>query len=299
MSFQEWEARGKYYDVFGHKVFAVEAGQGEETIVVLHGYPTCSYDYLKVLPLLSQNHRVVVHDHLGFGLSDKPINYSYSLIEQADIALELWRQLGIEKAHVLAHDYGTSVATELIARRARGVEPMNIQSSILSNGSMLIHLSQLRPIQKLLKNHRWGPIVAQLSTEKIFLRNMRKIWGDPDKIDLTELKILWQMLLHKDGRKVLSQLTQYINERYRFWHRWVGSLYACDLPIHILWATEDPVAVVAMAHELHKNIDGSSCQLLEGVGHYPMIEAPQQWAGGVLDFIAFINKENLNHKKEL
>ncbi|MEO1514801.1 MAG: alpha/beta hydrolase [Bacteroidota bacterium] len=289
MTLREWTAQGEYHQVLGHQVFVLDRGRGSQTIALLHGYPSCSLDFWDVLPLLTKQYRVIVHDHLGFGLSDKPRDYSYSLIEQADIALALWRQLGVEACHLVAHDYGTSIATEIIARQQRHPSGPRIHSLTLSNGSMLIELSQLRPIQKLLKHKTWGPIVAQLSNEQIFLRNMRKIWGHPSRFDPEELRLHWQLLIHKDGRRVLPQLTQYINERYRFWHRWVGSLYQSELPVNVLWATKDPVAVVAMAHELHRHIANSQIRLLEGIGHYPMMEAPSDWAEGVLEFIAHLN----------
>jgi pimeloyl-ACP methyl ester carboxylesterase len=74
--------------------------------------------------VLAKSRRVIVHDHLGFGLSDKPAEYSYSLMEQAAYAVGVWRKLGIRRGHLLANDYGTSVATELLARHVRGMLPI-------------------------------------------------------------------------------------------------------------------------------------------------------------------------------
>src|SRR6185436_11057826 len=94
--------------IFGHEVFTVAtdavAGEGLP-LLVLHGFPSSSRDFLPALPALAARRRVVVHDHLGFGLSDKPAAYSYSLLEQAEVAIALWRELGITKGHLLAHDY--------------------------------------------------------------------------------------------------------------------------------------------------------------------------------------------------
>ena len=117
MTSNEWLKKGEFRTIFNHKIFTIDAGEKDKPIlVILHGYPTSSYDYYKVLNQLTKKYRVIVHDHLGYGFSDKPLDYSYSLIEQADVALALWKQLGISKFTLLAHDYGTSVATEIIAR---------------------------------------------------------------------------------------------------------------------------------------------------------------------------------------
>ena len=79
-------------------------------IAILHGYPSGSYDYYATIQIWTTQYRVVVHDHLGLGLSDKPEEYSYSLIEQADMALALWQKLGLKEVHLLGHDYGTNLS---------------------------------------------------------------------------------------------------------------------------------------------------------------------------------------------
>lgn len=279
----QWREKGTFQTIYGHQVFVIEEGNAAETLLILHGYPTCSYDYWKVLPLLSKHFRVVIHDHLGFGLSDKPLNYSYSLIDQADMAIALWQKLGIEKAHLLAHDYGTSVATELMVRKNRGHEPIEFTSLTLGNGSMLIEMAKLRPIQRMLNHPFWGPMVAQLSSEALFKRNMRKIWADSSKVTEEELKVLWQLLIHNEGKKVFGQVTQYITERYKFWHRWIPALEELGIPVNLFWAEKDPVAIVEMAHVLHKKIPNSRLNLIPDTGHFPMLESPEIWAKIILE----------------
>ena len=160
MTANDWKSKGEFITVNDRKLFVIDTSSffssedqvPSKTMVVLHGYPTSSYDYYKVLPELSKHYRVIIHDHLGFGFSDKPLDYSYSLLDQADLALQLWQQLGVKKVHLLAHDYGTSVATEIIARNNNHELTIEIEKLTLCNGSMHIELSQLRTIQKLLKN---------------------------------------------------------------------------------------------------------------------------------------------------
>lgn len=289
-SFQEWESEGKYLKVNGHKVFVIDKGNSEKTIAVLHGFPSCSYDYYAVLPIWAKQYRVIIHDHLGFGLSDKPQNYSYSLIEQADMALALWQQLGLESVHLVAHDYGTSVATELIARYNMGYEPVRLKSITLGNGSMHIEMSKLLWTQKVLRNKYWGPKLARLSSKALFVNNFKKLWFDKSKIDLKEFDVLWEMLIYNGGRKVLPMISRYTLEREKFWHRWIGALHQTDKFIHLLWADKDPVAVFEMAKKLEANIPNNRLQVLENVGHYPMLEVAEKYAEEVLLNIANSNR---------
>ncbi len=291
MQVEQWRARGAYHTIHGRNIFAVDTGSSgtnddKPTLVLLHGYPTSSHDYHHVLPDLAARYRVIVHDHLGFGLSDKPQDYSYALHEQTDFALLLWQHLGVKSAHVVAHDYGTSVATELLARWNLGFRPITLKSITLSNGSVHIELARLRMIQKLLRNQTLGPLVARLTNQRVFNRNMRQLWHDPATLTEPELNAMWELLIRADGKTVLPKLTQYLRDRVLYWNRWVGALRQSQLPLGFLWGAEDPITGrdVALVH--HAESPGSKLTVLDNVGHYPMIEAPRRWTDALLELLA-------------
>ena len=291
MNAKQWLDKGQLIEVNGRKLFVIDADPKsiKPVMVILHGYPTCSFDYYKALPILSQSYRVIIHDHLGFGYSDKPKDFSYSLFEQADFVLKLWKQLGINQAHIVAHDYGTSVATEILARSNEGkLAPFQIDSLTLCNGSMHIELAQLRTIQKLLLNRFTGPIVARLSNKKTLSRNLKNIYFDANRIDQTELDALWSMMTYNKGRSVLHKTTQYINQRYTYWDRWISALKAAELPISIVWAKNDPVAVLKIAETIYEETKNSELILLDDLGHFPMLEDPNRWAETVIKGISSV-----------
>ncbi len=283
MKASEWKNNGQYLTINGFRHFVYISNNSKPHLLILHGYPTCSYDYYKVLPELEKHFCVVVHDHLGFGYSDKPLNYSYSLIEQTDQALLLWKALGIKTGSLLAHDYGTSIATEILARMNSFNDlSLNIKQLVLCNGSMHVELAQLRTIQKLLLNRFIGPVIAKLSSKRTLFKNLRNIYFNPNKVSEQEVEALWSMMIHSDGKNVLSQTTQYIKQRYTYWYRWIGALQQTELPIHIIWAENDPVAVVKMAGVLHSEIRNSFLTLIPESGHFPMLETPNEWAHAVI-----------------
>ena len=290
MTANDWKSKGEFITVNDRKLFVIDTSSffssedkvPTETMVVLHGYPTSSYDYYKVLPELSKHYRVIIHDHLGFGFSDKPLDYSYSLLDQADLALQLWQQLGVKKVHLLAHDYGTSVATEIIARNNNNELTIEIENLTLCNGSMHIELSQLRTIQKLLKNKWLGKYVAKLTTYAIFSKNLRNVYFDKTKVSNNELKDIWMQLEYNEGRKVIHKLSQYINERYTYWNRWIGALKETNLQTNIVWAKNDPVAVPAIARLIATEISNNKLFWIENTGHFPMLENPDEWLNCIL-----------------
>jgi len=290
MTANDWKSKGEFITVNDRKLFVIDTSSffssenqvPSKTMVVLHGYPTSSYDYYKVLPELSKHYRVIIHDHLGFGFSDKPLDYSYSLLDQADLALQLWQQLGVKKVHLLAHDYGTSVATEIIARNNNHELTIEIEKLTLCNGSMHIELSQLRTIQKLLKNKWLGKYVAKLTTYAIFSKNLRNVYFDKTKVSNNELKDMWMQLDYNEGRKVIHKLSQYINERYTYWDRWIGALKETNLQTNIVWAKNDPVAVPAIARLIATEISNNKLFWIENTGHFPMLENPDEWLNCIL-----------------
>ena len=296
MNSSDWKKLGTLRSVKGHQLFVIdtdkmrrllamhheEARKEFPTVVFLHGYPTSTFDYYKVFPELSSHYRLVMHDHLGFGFSDKPTDYSYSLIEQADMALALWKDLGLKKVTLFAHDYGTSVATEILARDNAGQLDIHIEKLILCNGSMHIELSQLRTIQKLLKHRFWGKYVAKLTNYPIFKKNLRNVYYDKSKVTDEELKSMWYQIEYNNGRKMIHKLSQYINERYEYWDRWIGALKETQIPTKIIWAQNDPVAVAAIAKLLATEIPNNELYWIENTGHFPMLENPSEFSKSFL-----------------
>ena len=126
MTTLNWKDRGTFYSVSNKKIFVIDEGTSKDVLVILHGYPTSSFDYEKILPELSKHYRVIIHDHPGFGFSDKPDSLTYSLIDQADFALQLWYKMGLKEVTILAHDYGTSVAKEILARKNHNLSLIHI-----------------------------------------------------------------------------------------------------------------------------------------------------------------------------
>lgn len=290
MTGNDWQKLGSFQEVLGYQLFVIdslvissEVEKSKEIMVFLHGYPTSTFDYYKVFSQLSERYRLVMHDHLGFGFSDKPKDIDYSLIDQADRALALWKQLGLKKVTLFAHDYGTSVATEIIARHNAGELDIDIEKLILCNGSIHIELSQLRTIQKLLKHRFLGKYVAMLTNFPIFRKNMRNTYFDRSKVTDNELKEMWKLIELNGGRKIIHKLTQYITERYQYWDRWIGAITETQIPTKIIWAKNDPIAIPEIAELLASEIPNNELIWLENTGHFLMLENPEEWLSKILN----------------
>src|SRR3954451_20987685 len=162
-----WERRGSSEEFRGYGIHTFRQEGDGPLLLLLHGFPSSSYDWRLLLEELP-GRNVLAFDFLGFGLSAKPCGHEYSLFWQADLAEELVRRHGGGRpVFVVAHDMGTSVANELMARDLEGQLEMELVGILLFNGSMVLERASPTPAQKALRS-RVGPLVARLSSERVF-----------------------------------------------------------------------------------------------------------------------------------
>lgn len=251
--------------------------------LLLHGFPSSAFDFAKAIDHLGspRRRRVVTLDFLGYGLSDKPVDYGYSLFEQADSLLAVARAVGLTRAHVWAHDMGTSVTTELLARRARGLLPLDLASVTLMNGSVHIELAHLTPGQRLLRSALGGTF-AKLNSRYTFAVQLRRTFARIPDAEIVDA--MWQLLARDGGSTRMAQTIHYIEERWRFRRRWIGALEVCDVPALVAWGRRDPVAVIAIAERLAREIPGARFETWDDLGHWPQIEDPARVAATVSAF---------------
>jgi pimeloyl-ACP methyl ester carboxylesterase len=108
----------KRFDANGHAMSYLDEGSGDP-VVMLHGNPTWSFYYRNLVSALRPNHRCIVPDHIGCGLSDKPdaTQYDYSLKSRIDDVERLLDSLNVtEKITLVLHDWGGMIGMGYAAR---------------------------------------------------------------------------------------------------------------------------------------------------------------------------------------
>lgn len=269
---EAWQQSGKWFSYDGHAIFSRMAGHGEP-LVLLHGFPTASWDWSRVWPMLARHYKLLTLDMLGFGFSDKPAKYQYSVEDQADLVQGWLEGLGLPKVHLLAHDYGTSVVQELLARDQEGTLGFQIKSVCLLNGGLFPEVHNPLFIQKLLRSPLGGLISRGLA-KSTFERNFRRLFGSRNPPDSQDMLDFWHLLTYNNGRGILHQLIQFMEERRCHRNRWVGALQNAGQPMRLISGAADPVSGVAMARRYRELIPNPDVVGLRNVGHYPHFEQP-------------------------
>lgn len=272
----EWRNGGRYVSTNAGSIFVRSAEGDGPTILLLHGYPSSSFDYREVIPHLAGRAWLTL-DFLGFGLSDKPRPHRYSLFEQADLVQQVIAEAVEGPVHLIAHDMGTSVATELLARDLDGCLSFDLQQAVITNGSVILERASLRPIQKILRGPL-GPVVARFANRTMFTRGFARLFTDNHPLSPDEAAAQWALMSYNDGAVIAHLLISYLDERVRYASRWHEAVRDWPKRLSFLWGLEDPVATTAVLDGLRELRPSAEVVELSGVGHYPQVEVPGEFA---------------------
>ncbi len=272
---QRWRNDGAIEEVLGRKLFVRRRGGGDGVLLLfLHGFPSSSYDWRPLFELRPAGEATLAFDFLGFGLSEKPRDHTYTLAWQADATEELVRRAGSPPVFVVGHDMGTSVATELMARDLRGELGVSLAGALLFNGSMLLHLAKPTLGQNLLRS-RLGPLFARLTSERSFRAQFSRIFSPQHPLSAEEAADQWSLLTRKGGQRIAHLTINYMAERERFTERWHGAIRDWPGPLTFAWGLLDPVARVEVLDGLRSLRPGVETIELPDAAHYPQIERPE------------------------
>ncbi len=259
-------------------------------LLLIHGFPTASWDWSPLWAQLATRFHLIAPDLLGFGFSAKPTDYQYSILDQADLCEELLSRFGIQHYHIMAHDYGDTVAQELLARHHDGSARVELQSICLLNGGLFPETHRPRLLQRLLLSPL-GPFVAKRFSKARFAVNMTNIFGHDTPPSKADIDVMWALINENEGVKILPQLIEYMLERRRYRARWVGALALAigdalhrPIPIRLIAGASDPISGRHMSERYRELVPEADIMLLHGIGHYPQIEAPQLLLRGYFDF---------------
>ena len=283
---REWRDRGETVE-FRDRSIHVFRQEGEGVpLLLLHGFPSSSYDWRLLLEQLP-GRDVLAFDFLGFGLSDKPREHDYSLFWQADLTEEMVRRyLDGRPVFVLAHDMGTSVANELMARDLEGRVGISLAGILLFNGSMVLEKASPTPAQRALRS-RLGPLLARLSSERLFRQQFGSVFSAAHPLSEEEAADQWSLVCHNGGRTLGHRTISYMDQRETYAERWHGAIRDWPGELSLAWGLQDPVATTAVLDVLRELRPGVPVAELPELAHYPQIEDPPQIARAIRDAQGF------------
>jgi pimeloyl-ACP methyl ester carboxylesterase len=268
-----WRDRGREEEFRGRRIHVFERDGDGPLVLLLHGFPSSSYDW-RLLVEREPARAVLAPDFLGFGLSEKPRDHDYTLHWQADLVEELVRSSGhAGPVFFCAHDMGTSVANELMARDIEGSLEMDLTGGLLLNGSMVQGAASPTLGQRILRS-AVGGLFSRLSSERFFRQQFGSIFSPDHPLTDEEAEDQWELICADGGRTINHKTIAYMDERFKHADRWHGAIRDWDKPLSVAWGMLDPVAtgqVLDAVIALRPNVPVTR---FDDLGHYPQIEDP-------------------------
>lgn len=259
----------------GFDIAYLEGGQGEP-LVLIHGFGAASDNFIRVAAYLTPHYRVLIPDLPGFGASSKPADASYAVAEQAERVRAFVQQIGLKRVHLGGSSMGGHIAAEYALRHPDEVASLWLLGPA---GMSAAYDSELR---RLYAREGRNPLLAKTADE--FPAIMQFTMSRHPFVPHSVTRVMGERAAanHALHARIFEQLSKpsavtLLDERIK----------GLATPALVVWGKEDRALNPKAADSYKAAMPNVQIVLMDGIGHLPMIEAPEQAA---LDFLEFRRK---------
>jgi len=257
---QQHENNGKYVDVDGIKTFALDYGTGE-AVLCIHGVPTSSFLYRKVIPSLAEKGlRGISIDLPGLGFSDRPSDFNYEFENFADFLTKALSVLKIDKFHLVVHDIGGPIGFALAAKNLEKVQSLTILNTMVDIENFKKPLV-MRPFEKKVLGEAELKSISHLTWPIMFgntaVSNM-------EKIPREEINAYVDLLKRNDSGKAFLKIMRNFTQTHKFQAMCLKALKNVDYPVQAIWGKDDPaLGIEKYGNDVLKYTDVTEIQKLD------------------------------------
>jgi len=269
-----------FVEIDGATVHYQEFGEARNnpTLILIHGYTSSTYVWHTVAPVFAEKgFHVLAVDLLGFGFSDKPSWFDYSIASQARMIERLMDRLGIGRATLVGSSYGGAVASSLALDYAERVEKLVLVDAVINDDVKNNSILKLAAI----------PVVGEILSpflldSKTFLKHrMRNTMAPENHHLITPDRI-------ESVRRPLNAANAHrsVLATARAWDagRVEEDAHLINQPTLIVWGKRDTITPIRDGEKLHESILNSRFVIFKNCGHLPQEEAANGFADVVSDF---------------
>ncbi len=275
----EYPFKAHYFEANGHRLHYIDEGQGE-ILLFVHGTPSWSFDFRKVIKNLRPHYRCIAVDHIGFGLSDKPEHYDYATQNHSKTLENFVLQKGLSEVTLIVHDFGGPIGLQVALQHPHLFKRVVVLNSWLWS-------SQQDPdfikFSKILKSPLLPFLYRYLNFSPRFI--LPRSFGDV-KLSKSLRKQFTKPFADKTQRNgALAFARSLLNDQDWFETLWEKRNALQGKPFLFIWGMKDPVI---KPHYLDKFLSGFTnvtVLRLPGSGHFPQEEQPDQVSQAILNFI--------------
>jgi pimeloyl-ACP methyl ester carboxylesterase len=272
----------QHVTLHGHRVTYRLDGDGDETLLLIHGMAGSSRTWGEVTPALARRYRVLAPDLLGHGESAKPMG-DYSLGAHASGLRDLMARLDIERATIVGQSLGGGIALQLAYQHPELCDRL----VLVSSGGLGREVSPILRLLSLPGSEFVLPMVASS-----FVRDRgRSInrWLRDQGIRTSWMAEMWRAYASLADAENRQAFVRTLRSAVDLGGQVVSAndrLYlAAAVPTQIIWGDHDDIIPVAHAYAAHEAMPGSRLEIFEGVRHFPHSEDPERFVEVLVDFM--------------
>ena len=281
MDLERWYRGGIKIKLEAGEIFYKREGAGP-VLICIHGFPSSSWDFELMWKGLMPHFDLITMDLIGLGRSEKT-SAEISVKKQAQMIESLCEHLQVSSAHILSHDYGDTVAQELIASFQEGSLSFDLKSCVFLNGGLFPETHQPLLIQRLLASPL-GPLLSGFISIRSLRKSFHRIFSDSKPPSEDFIQGTWDLIVENNGKAMIPKLIKYMDERRVNRERWVGVLEQPVIPMRLINGIEDPVSGLHAAVRYEELVPNADIVYLENTGHYPHVEDPEAVLAAFLEF---------------
>jgi len=271
-----------YVDLHGDRIAYRDVGNGP-TLLLIHGMAGSSATWRAIIPRLSKNYRVIAPDLLGHGMSAKPRG-DYSLGAFAVFLRDLLDELGVDRATVIGQSLGGGIAMQFAYQHRDYCERL----ALIGSGGLGPDLS---PMLRILSAPGAEFVLPVVTPQPVLnLGNKLGSWLTSAGIQAPRAGQMWQAYCSLSDSQSRQDFLRTLRSVVDYRGQAVSALsklhLTAGLPTVLIWGDRDRIIPVSHAYAAHDTLTGSRLEVLDGVGHFPHVEAPMAVAGILENFIA-------------
>ena len=278
MNFLNWKNQHQKKSLLGQQISYIDTGESDkDTILVIHGFGSSSYDYHKVINDLKENYRVIIPDLVGFGLSSKPTKFYFSMVNQAEVLINLLIDLKVDQISIITQGFGSSVMCEFLNVIESNTLDIHVKNIFLLNVSLYLEVNINSEKQEEFSKLAATIFLKMSNSYGLFKKYLLQHCYDPTLISEAELKTSWELLKNNDGLKTFNFASYWSLEIQNSSLRWLKVLKNLKTNTYFILGDTNVYSEYSNIEDTKKIIQIKETYIIPECGYFVSLEKPKEF----------------------
>jgi len=247
----------------------IESGTGE-IILFVHGTPSWSFDFRNVIKVLSKNYRCIALDHIGFGLSDKPENYDYSLANQIKNLTQFIEEKKLTNITLVIHDFGGPIGIEYALNHPKNVKQLVVLNTWLGSTE---NNPEFKKLKRILKSPLLPFLYLRLNFSARFV--MSSSFGLKKLTKKIKSQFIQPFSKKSERYGTLAFAKSLLNDQPFFETQLNRFEKISSKPFLLIWGMKDKFVGKYYFDKFKAQLPNANTMKIESAGHFPQEEEPE------------------------